>query len=162
MLKIFSRKSKNRIPEISMKRVEKLYKLKRHAANPRIIKDTRYKKLLKSLKDFPEMLEARPLVCNTDLEVIGGNQRLAALRELGYKEYEIEVVDWSEDKQKEFMIKDNTASGDWDMDIIANEWNMEDLEDWGFDLPNHVFKNESLDLNKEKKEEQLKCEYCGR
>ncbi len=118
-----------------MKRIEKLYKLKKHSGNPRIIKDVKFKKLVESLKEFPEMMEQRPLIVNSNLEVLGGNMRLSAARESGLKEIWIDEVDWSEDKQKEFMIKDNSGYGEWDWDILANEWDVDKLNDWGLDLP---------------------------
>jgi DNA modification methylase len=118
-----------------MKKLEKISNLTKHKDNPRVIKGVKYKKLLESIKTFPEMLEARPLVVNKDMQVIGGNQRLTALRELQIKETYIEIVDWLEKKQKEFMIKDNAASGEWDWEMLANEWDVDNLNDWGLDLP---------------------------
>jgi len=117
-----------------MKRLEKLYKLKKHPTNPRIIKDFKFNKLVESIKDFPEMMEQRPLIVNSNLEVLGGNMRLSAANEAGLKEIWIDEVDWSEDKQKEFMIKDNNSFGEWDWDILANEWDKEELSDWGLDF----------------------------
>tara|TARA_B100000287_G_C20641888_1_gene783770 strand:- start:894 stop:1619 length:726 start_codon:yes stop_codon:yes gene_type:complete len=125
-----------------MKKLEKIYKLRKHPKNPRIIKDAKYKKLLTSLKEFPEMMEQRPLIVNNDLEVLGGNMRLIAARESGLKEVWIDKVDWSEDKQKEFMIKDNSSYGEWDWDVLANEWEVDDLEQWGVNVP--TIKNTEL------------------
>tara|TARA_B100000902_G_scaffold368577_1_gene392036 strand:- start:145 stop:579 length:435 start_codon:yes stop_codon:yes gene_type:complete len=144
-----------------MKRIEKVSALRKHPGNPRIIKNKDYKKLLESIKNFPEMMEAKPIVVNKDLVVLGGNQRLSALRELKAKETWIDQVDWSEKKQKEFMIKDNVSSGEWDMDILANEWDLEDLENWSFKLPNHVFEN-NLDFNPYRTETIKTCEICGK
>lgn len=117
-------------------------KFKNNPSNPRIIKDDKFSKLLQSLKTFPEMMEKRPLVCITDadgkLYPIGGNMRLKALKELGYKELKKEWVtladDWSVEKQKEFLIKDNVGFGEWDWDTLANEWEADELENWGMDL----------------------------
>ena len=142
-----------------MKKLEKISNLTKHKDNPRVIKGVKYKKLLESIKTFPEMLEARPLVVNKDMQVIGGNQRLTALRQLQIKETYIEIVNWSEKKQKEFMIKDNVSSGDWDMNMIANEWDLEELERFDFKLPNHVFDN-NLDFDPYRSEP--KCEICGK
>ncbi len=142
-----------------MKKLEKISNLTKHKDNPRVIKGKRYEKLLESIKTFPEMLEARPLVVNKDMQVIGGNQRLTALRQLQIKETYIEIVNWSEKKQKEFMIKDNVSSGDWDMNMIANEWDLEELERFDFKLPNHVFDN-NLDFDPYRSEP--KCEICGK
>ena len=118
-----------------MKRLEKIYKLKKHPDNPRVIKDVKFKKLVKSIQEFPEMLEIRPLVVNKDLVVLGGNMRLKAAQEAGLKDIWIDQADWSEEKQREFIIKDNSGYGDWDWDELANSWDVNDLNDWGLDLP---------------------------
>ena len=118
----------------------KTYKIKSNPNNPRLIKDDKFRKLVKSIKDFPEMLEKRPLICSTDEEgnyiVLGGNMRLKASKEAGLKEMPIILADdWSEEQRKEFIIKDNVGFGEWDWDDLANEWDLEDLQDWGLDLP---------------------------
>lgn len=120
---------------MSTKRLEKIYKLKKHPDNPRVIKDVKYHLLVKSIKEFPEMLEKRPLVVNKDLIVLGGNMRLRAAEEAGLKEIWIDQTDWDEAKQKEFIIKDNSGFGEWDWDALANNWDVDDLNDWGLDLP---------------------------
>ena len=102
--------------------------------NPRLIKDDKFKKLVKSIQDFPDMLNVRPIVVNTDMVVLGGNMRLKAIKEAGIKEINIEIVDWSEDKQKEFIIKDNASFGEWDWSDLANNWDSEELTDWGVDI----------------------------
>ena len=102
--------------------------------NPRLIKDDKFKKLVKSIQDFPDMLNVRPIVVNQDMVVLGGNMRLKAIREAGIKEINIEIVDWSEDKQKEFIIKDNASFGEWDWSDLANNWDSEELTDWGVDI----------------------------
>ena len=102
--------------------------------NPRLIKDDKFKKLVKSIQDFPDMLNFRPIVVNQDMVVLGGNMRLKAIREAGIKEINIEIVDWSEDKQKEFIIKDNASFGEWDWSDLANNWDSEELTDWGVDI----------------------------
>jgi DNA modification methylase len=109
--------------------------LKPNPNNPRIIKDDKFKKLVQSIKDLPEMAEVRPVVVNTDMVVLGGNMRLKAMREAGWKEVPIEVVDWDEDKQRQFIIKDNVSGGEWDWDMLANEWDADELNEWGLDLP---------------------------
>ena len=109
--------------------------LKPNPNNPRIIKDDKFKKLVQSIKDLPEMAEVRPVVVNTDMVVLGGNMRLKAMREAGWKEVPIEVVDWDEDKQRQFIIKDNVSGGEWDWEMLANEWDTEELQEWGLDLP---------------------------
>tara|TARA_B110000967_G_scaffold202814_1_gene242341 strand:- start:11119 stop:12333 length:1215 start_codon:yes stop_codon:yes gene_type:complete len=119
-----------------MKRLEKIYKLRKHPENPRVIKDVKFQLLVDSIKDFPEMLEKRPLVVNEDLQVLGGNMRLRAAQEAGLKEIWIDVAEgWSIEKQNEFIIKDNSGFGEWDWDKLANSWDVEDLNDWGLDLP---------------------------
>jgi hypothetical protein len=81
------------------------------------------------------MAEVRPVVVNTDMVVLGGNMRLKAMREAGWKDVPIQVVDWDEDKQRQFIIKDNVSGGEWDWDMLANEWDADELQDWGLDLP---------------------------
>jgi ParB-like chromosome segregation protein Spo0J len=125
----------------------KLYKIteiKPNPNNPRVIKDDKFKKLVKSLQDFPDMAKVRPIVVNTDMVVLGGNMRLKAMKEAGWKEVPGEVVDWPDDKQREFIIKDNVGFGEWDWEMLANEWDVEQLDDWGLDVPD--FKQE-LDIN---------------
>jgi len=109
--------------------------LKPNPNNPRIIKDDKFKKLVQSIKDLPEMAEVRPIVVNTDMVVLGGNMRLKAMREAGWKDVPIQVVDWDEDKQRQFIIKDNVSGGEWDWDMLANEWDADELNEWGLDLP---------------------------
>ena len=109
--------------------------IKNNPNNPRVIKDDKFKKLVQSIKDLPEMAEVRPVVVNTDMVVLGGNMRLKAMREAGWKDVPIHVVDWDEDKQRQFIIKDNVSGGEWDWDMLANEWDSEQLKDWGIDLP---------------------------
>jgi len=109
--------------------------IKNNPNNPRVIKDDKFKKLVQSIKDLPEMAEVRPVVVNTDMVVLGGNMRLKAMREAGWKDVPIHVVDWDEDKQRQFIIKDNVSGGEWDWEMLANEWDTEELQEWGLDLP---------------------------
>ena len=109
--------------------------VKSNPDNPRLIKDDKFKKLVKSLQEFPEMANVRPIVVNGDMVVLGGNMRLKAMQEAGWKEVPIEVVDWSEEKQREFIIKDNVGFGEWDWSLIANEWDAEQVAEWGLDIP---------------------------
>ena len=115
--------------------VVKLSEVKLNPNNPRIIKDDKFKKLVQSIKDFPEMLNIRPIVVNKDMIILGGNMRYKACKEAGLKEVPVIITDLSEDKQREFLIKDNTSGGEWDWEVLANEWNSEELEAWGLDLP---------------------------
>jgi hypothetical protein len=108
-------------------------KVRPNSENPRYIKDEKFKKLVQSLRDFPEMANVRPIVVNKEMVVLGGNMRLKAMQEAGWSEVPVQVVDWSEEKQREFIIKDNVGFGEWDWDELANTWNSVELEDWGLD-----------------------------
>jgi len=112
----------------------KLSEVKLNPNNPRLIKDDKFKKLVQSIKDFPEMLNIRPIVVNQDMVILGGNMRYKACKEAGLKEIPIIITDLSEDKQREFLIKDNTSGGDWDWEVLANEWDSDELDAWGLDL----------------------------
>jgi len=112
----------------------KMTEVKGNKDNPRIIKDAKFKKLVQSIKDFPEMLKIRPIVVNGEMTVLGGNMRLKACQQAGLKEVWILKADnLTEDQQKEFIIKDNSGFGEWDWDILANEWDVKKLEEWGLD-----------------------------
>jgi ParB-like chromosome segregation protein Spo0J len=114
----------------------KLYKIKSNPDNPRLIKDDKFHKLVKSIKEFPEMLKIRPIVVNEDLIVLGGNMRLKACKEAGLKEVHIiKASEFTAKQQREFIVKDNVGFGEWDWNMIANEWDTEQLDDWGLDLP---------------------------
>tara|TARA_Y100001972_G_scaffold128846_1_gene192115 strand:- start:4808 stop:6094 length:1287 start_codon:yes stop_codon:yes gene_type:complete len=112
-----------------------LSEIKSNPNNPRIIKDKNFKKLVQSLKDDPQMLYARPVIVNKDMIVLGGNMRLRALQELNYEQVPIGVADWDQEEQKAFIIKDNVSGGEWDEDILANEYDAQQLNDWGLDVP---------------------------
>jgi len=102
--------------------------------NPRFIKDQKFKKLVKSIKEFPEMLKLRPIVVNKDMIVLGGNMRLKACAEAGLKEvYILKADELTEQQEREFIVKDNVGFGEWDWDALGNEWNSVQLEDWGMD-----------------------------
>jgi site-specific DNA-methyltransferase (adenine-specific) len=118
----------------------KISEVKPNPKNPRIIKDGKFHKLVKSIQEFPDMLNKRPLVVFTDVDnkyvVLGGNMRLKACKEIGLKEIPIIVADeWTEEQKNEFLIKDNVGFGEWNWDQLANEWDAEKLDDWGLDLP---------------------------
>ena len=114
----------------------KLTDIKSNPNNPRIIKDDKFKKLVASIKEFPQMLSLRPIVVNDDMIVLGGNMRLKACKEAGLKEVPIiKASDLNEDQQKAFIIKDNVGYGEWDWDMLANEWDAEELIQWGLDIP---------------------------
>lgn len=119
---------------MSVKKV-KASQIKPNPNNPRLIKDDKFKKLVESLKSFPEMSDVRPVVVNTDMIILGGNMRFKAMQEAGWKEIPVQIVDWPEEKQREFIIKDNVSGGEWDWEMIANEWDSTDLDNWGLDVP---------------------------
>jgi 16S rRNA G966 N2-methylase RsmD len=107
-----------------------------HPNNPRLIKDDKFKKLVKSIKEFPEMLNLRPIVVDDNYVVLGGNMRLRACIEAGLKRVPIiKASALTAEQQKRFIITDNVGFGEWDWDMLANEWDQEELIDWGLDLP---------------------------
>ena len=113
-----------------------IQEVKPNENNPRFIKDYKFKKLVKSIKEFPQMLKLRPIVVNSDMVVLGGNMRLKACKEAGLKEvYILKADDLTEEQQREFIVKDNVGFGEWDWDVLGNEWNIQQLEDWGLELP---------------------------
>ena len=123
----------------------KISEIKLNESNPRFIKDDKFKKLVKSIKDLPQMLDIRPIVVNKDMMVLGGNMRLKACVEAGLVEVPIIIADnLTKEQEKEFLIKDNVGFGEWDWDIIANEWDEVELIEWGLDLP--VYFNDSDEL----------------
>ena len=118
----------------------KISSIKSNPKNPRLIKDGKFNKLVKSITNFPQMLEKRPLVCFTDVDgkyvVLGGNMRLKASKQAGLKELPIILADdWTEEQKNEFIIKDNVGFGEWEWDDLANEWDIDQLDDWGLELP---------------------------
>jgi DNA modification methylase len=133
----------------------KLSKIKANPNNPRLIKDDKFKKLVKSIEAFPGMLDKRPIVCVTDTDgkiyPLGGNMRLKALKELSYSEIPETWVtmadDWTEEQKREFIIKDNVGYGEWDWDDLANNWDAEQLTDWGLDIPN--FEPETIEAEED-------------
>lgn len=110
--------------------------VKANPNNPRIIKDDKFAKLVKSINEFPQMLNLRPIVVNDDMVVLGGNMRLKACKEAGLKEIPIiKASELSEQQQKEFIVKDNVGYGEWDWSDLANNWDSDQLEEWGLDIP---------------------------
>jgi hypothetical protein len=130
-------------------------KIKLNPNTPRLIKDEKFKKLVKSIKDFPEMLDIRPIVVNADMIILGGNMRYKACVEAGLKEIPVIVADnLTEEKQREFLIKDNTSGGEWDWEMLANQWDAEQLEDWGLTISTFNSDNINLDSFFEESNEQ--------
>ena len=113
----------------------KLTEIKANPNNPRVIQDGKFDKLVQSIKEFPKMLEIRPIVVNEHNIVLGGNMRLKACKEAGLKEVPvIKASELTEDEQRQFIIKDNVGFGDWDWELLSTEWDNEELEDWGLDV----------------------------
>ena len=127
----------------------KITEIKSNPNNPRICKDHKFKQLVKSIQDFPQMLELRPIVIDENNMVLGGNMRLKACLEAGLTDVPvIHANNLSEEKKKEFIVKDNVGYGEWDWSELANTWEIDLLQDWGLDIPN--FDNEGFsDKNKE-------------
>lgn len=120
----------------------KLSQLKLNPNNPRFIRDDKFSKLVNSIKEFPKMMELRPIIVDNDMMILGGNMRYRALKELNYKEipdtWIKKASELTEDERKRFIIADNIQQGEWDFDILANEWEAQDLEDWGLELQNEM------------------------
>jgi len=117
----------------------KLSKIKPNEKNPRFVKDEKFEKLCKSIESFAEkMMPLRPIVIDENNIILGGNMRFKALKHLGYKEIPSDWIkqanDLTEEEKNEFIIKDNVGFGDWDWEVLANEWNSEELEEWGLDI----------------------------
>jgi len=136
-----------------------------NSKNPRIIKNIKFKKLVKSIEELPSMLELRPIVVGEDMVILGGNMRYKACIEAGLKEIPIIVADeLTEDEKQAFVIKDNLSFGEWDWDTLSNEWDSVELDDWGLD----VWQNED-DINNAIQTEEPKpnvdrvvCALCGK
>lgn len=109
--------------------------IKTNPKNPRVIKDEKFQKLVKSIQEFPKMLDLRPIVVNKSMMVLGGNQRLKACIEAGLKEVPILIADeLTKAEQERFIITDNVNFGDWDFSDLNANWNLESLENWGLDI----------------------------
>lgn len=133
-----------------MDKIIKINELKINKDNPRIIKDEKFKKLINSIKEFPEMLELRPIVVDENMIILGGNMRYRACIEAGIKEVPIKIAKGlSEEQKKEFTIKDNASFGDWDWDSLGNEWNTIDLTKWGVDVWQNSDDKNNLDAELE-------------
>jgi ParB-like chromosome segregation protein Spo0J len=112
--------------------------IKTNPDNPRIIKDYKFSKLVNSIREFPQMLKLRPIVVNNQNVILGGNMRYKASIEAGLKEvYIVQADELSDEQQKEFIIKDNIGFGEWDWDLLGNQFDFEQLEDWGLDTIKH-------------------------
>lgn len=142
--------------------VEKLSKLVHNDKNPRYIKSKRHKELVKSLRDFPEMKDIREIVIDENNVILAGDKRCYALEELEYTDVRVKkVIGLTEAKKREFIIKDNNHAGDWDTDILANEWDMDELKDWGADFK--IGGTEGGDGNDQNEHQphDVTCPNCG-
>jgi len=117
----------------------KLSEIKSNPNNPRFIKDDKFQKLVNSIKDFPKMMKLRPIIIDGEGVILGGNMRYRVLKHLGYKDIPDDWVkkadELTEEEKRRFIIEDNVGFGEWDWDMIANEWDAEKLAEWGLDLP---------------------------
>jgi ParB-like chromosome segregation protein Spo0J len=117
----------------------KLKDIKPNPNNPRLVKDEKFKKLVKSIEQFPEMMELRPMIVDENNVILGGNMRYKALKELKRTEIPDSWVkradELTDDQKRQFIIKDNVGFGEHDWDMLANEWDVEELNDWGLDVP---------------------------
>jgi DNA modification methylase len=128
----------------------KISEVKNNPKNPRLIKDDKFRKLVKSIQEFPQMLELRPIVVDENNIVLGGNMRLKACKEAGLKEvYIVKAENLTEQQKDEFIVKDNVGFGEWDWDILANEWDTEKLDEWGLDLPVDLSVQEVLEAEED-------------
>jgi hypothetical protein len=139
----------------------KLSDIKLNPNNPRLIKDDKFTKLVQSIKDFPEMLDIRPIVVNSDMVILGGNMRFKACKEAGLKEVPIIIADsLTEEQQREFLIKDNVSGGEWDFEMLQG-WDNEELEQWGLDVPDFTPDVDYSILDDEDVSEQLEDMTAG-
>jgi ParB-like chromosome segregation protein Spo0J len=147
----------------------KLNQIKINSANPRLIKDDRFKKLVQSVKEFPKMMALRPIIIDDDGTILGGNMRYRALISLGYKEIPDEWVrkasELTDEEKQRFIIEDNVSFGEWDYEKLANEWDDALLEEWGMDI--QLTDKDKLDIGeaevgeKEVPDDMTKCPKCG-
>ena len=137
--------------------------VKENPENPRYIRDSKFKKLVKSIKEFPEMLEKRPIVVDENMVVLGGNMRLKACKAAGLFEVWIDkAVGWTEQQKREFVVKDNVGFGEWDWDILANDWDSSQVEEWGLDVWQDPVEEDDLPEDTKEKDQKDFCEYCGK
>jgi hypothetical protein len=136
----------------------KISAIRPNPENPRTIKNNKFYKLVNSIKQFPQMMELRPVVVNSNMVVLGGNMRLKACKEAGMVEVPVVVADdLTPEQQKEFIIKDNVSFGDWDADMLANEWDLNKLLDWGMGATDLAIKE--IEEMREEEEDDEDCIY---
>jgi ParB-like chromosome segregation protein Spo0J len=145
------------MPEIQKVNINKV---KANPDNPRLIKDDKFFKLVKSIQEFPQMLDIRPIVVNDDMIVLGGNMRLKACKEAGIKEVSIIMAsDLTEQQQREFIIKDNVGFGEWDWEDLANNWDVNELSNWGLDVPTFMDADETIEIDEQPKKPSIKVSF---
>jgi len=132
--------------------------LRTNPNNPRAIRKDQLNKLVKSLQEFPEMLEARPIVIDKEGIVLGGNMRLKAAQLAGLDEVPVFVREWSEEKDPEFIIKDNVPSGEWDWEMVGNNEDPEQLQEWGMTIP--WDNTEGEDKQEDTTNTPKQCKHC--
>jgi len=141
-------------------------KIRNNPINPRLVNKAKFEKLKKSIQEFPQMLELRPIVINEDGIILGGNMRYKALVELGYEEVPVIVASYiTKEQENEFIIKDNLGFGDWDWDILANEWDSVELEDWGLDVwlnEDDIYNNLDEEETEPQAKDKIVCALCGK
>ena len=140
--------------------------IRNNPINPRLVNTAKFEKLKQSIQDFEEMLKLRPIVVDEQGYILGGNMRYKALVDLGYKEvYIIRADNLTEKQKQEFIIKDNLGFGDWDYDILANEWDSVELEDWGLDVwqnEDDIYNNLEDDDTELQQKDKIVCALCGK
>lgn len=129
----------------------KLKTIKPNKDNPRVIRDAKFAKLKNSIQEFPAMMALRPIVVDETYTVLGGNMRFKALQDLGYTEIPDEWVkkadELTEDEKRRFIVADNVGFGEWDWDVLANDWDAGELQEWGVDVPTFAIQEEAPDTN---------------
>jgi ParB-like chromosome segregation protein Spo0J len=140
--------------------VVKITDIKPNPNNPRTIDKIKFDLLVKSIQEFPDMLELRPIVVDKDMIVLGGNMRLKACIKVGLKEIPVVIADsLTEDQKKEFIVKDNVGFGDWNYEELANDWDIELLSDWGLEIPIEVFEDEDSKIELESITKTISFKY---
>jgi hypothetical protein len=140
--------------------VVKITDIKPNPNNPRTIDKIKFDLLVKSIEEFPDMLNLRPLVVNKDMVVIGGSMRLKACLKVGLKEVPIIIAEnLTDEQQKEFLIKDNSNFGSWNYEELANDWDIELLSDWGIEIPIEVFQDDNNEIEVESITKTISFKY---
>jgi ParB-like chromosome segregation protein Spo0J len=147
-----------------MIKVVNIAEVKETKNNPRFIKDPKFKLLVESIKKAPWMLKIRPIVVDETMTILGGNMRLKACKSAGLFEIPIHIeTGLTEAQKREFIIKDNSGFGEWDWDILANEWDVKQLVEWGVDLPVFDLPDDDIENNEDLEDgEKTVCDMCGR